>query len=103
GGQRGHRHLAVRVRPGADAHGIDVGRAHDVVPVTLDAADAELLGHALAGLARAVGDRDELDTRLLAQAGNVPAPGVASGAHETHADRSLAHSCPPEGTARHGT
>src|SRR5262249_50709429 len=95
GGQRGQRHLAVRIRPGADAHGVHVGRSHDGVPVVLDATDAELLGHPLARLSRAIGDGDELDARLLLKSRDVPLASIATGADEAYANGSVVHACAP--------
>jgi hypothetical protein len=91
GPERGHRQLAVHVGPGADADGIDVPGLDHPAPVGLDARDAELLGHALAGLRRPVGDGHQLDARLRLELGNVMLAGVGAGPHEPHADRFVSH------------
>src|SRR5581483_12415161 len=70
---------------------VDVVGTHELPPVVVDARDAVLLGDALPGGARSVGDGRQLDTRLLLESGDVPAPCVLAGADEAHANGLLAH------------
>jgi hypothetical protein len=85
------RDLAVRVGPGADAHRVDVGGPHQLAPVGIDARDVELAPDPLAGLLGPVGHRDELDSRLGLELGNVMLARIGAGADEPHADRSICH------------
>jgi hypothetical protein len=86
-----HRDLAVHVWPRADADGVHVGRLHDFAPVAVDPRDAELLGNALAGLGRTVGDGGELDAFLRLEARDVTATSVLACADEPYADRCGGH------------
>ena len=86
-GEGGQRHLAVHVRPRADAHGIDVFGLDDLPPVAVDAGDAEFAGHALTGLLGSIGHRDELDAALGLELRDVVKTRIVAGADEAYADR----------------
>src|SRR5207244_2020237 len=80
-----------RVRPGADADGIDVGRSDDLAPVVGGPREPELLRGALAGLLAAIGDDDELDAGRRAEPGNVTPAGDPAGADESDSNRLVSH------------
>ncbi len=83
--------LAVRVGPGADAHGVDVRGAHELAPVAVDARDTELARDLLARFLRPVRDPGELDARLGLEFRNVMLARIGAGADEAHADRLVCH------------
>src|SRR5262249_41231483 len=83
--------LAVRVGPGADAHGVDVRGSRQLAPVSVDAGDSELARDLLARRLRPVRDPGEHDTRLGLELGNVMLPGIGAGTDEPHADRLVCH------------
>ena len=93
--ERGGRHLAVHVGPGADAHRVDVGRVDDLLPARVHPADAELARHPLARFLRPVGDRDQLDPGLGLQLGDVVLARVGAGADEADADLGVGHDFSP--------
>ena len=80
--QRGDGDRRVHVGPRADAHRVDAVVVDDLAPVGRHPGDAELARGAFARSARPVGDRDNLDPRLLLQARNVELPGVGAGADD---------------------
>ena len=93
--ERGGRHLAVHVGPGADAHRVDVGRVDDLLPARVHPADPELLRDPLPRLLRPVGDRDQLDAGLGPELGDVMLARVGAGADEADADLRVGHDFSP--------
>ena len=87
----GQGDLAVHVGPGSDADRVDVLGLHDLPPVSLHPADAELPGDALARFLAAVGHGHQLDAGLRLELRNVMELGVLARPHETHTDRSVGH------------
>ena len=83
--QRGDGDRRVQVWPRADAHRVDAVVFDDLEPVVRDPRNAEFARGALAGFPRSVGDRDDLDPRLLLQARDVELPCVGAGADDTDA------------------
>jgi hypothetical protein len=90
-GEHSARDLGVGVGPGADAHRVDVGRAHELAPVAVDASDPEFLRDLLARRLRTVGDGDQLDSRLGREFRDVVLPRIGAGADESYADRFVCH------------
>src|SRR5262249_49491122 len=85
--ENGLRDLTVHVRPGPDAHSVDVLGADEVLPALVHLGDPELARDALAGLLRAMGHGDQLDAGLRAKPRDVPHTRVVAGADEAYADR----------------
>src|SRR5882724_2579161 len=81
----------MRVRPGADAHRIDGLVRDDLGPVAVSLRDVQFLRRLLARRQTTVGNADNLDAVLRAQARNVPRPRIGAGADDTNAECVCCH------------
>src|ERR1700722_15121009 len=81
----------MRVWPSADAHRIDGLVRDNLGPVAVSLRDVQFLRRLLARRQATVGNADDLDAVLRAQAGNVPRPRIGAGADDTNAECVCCH------------
>ena len=72
----------VHVGPGPHAHRVDPVAVDQLLPIIEDPPDAELVGHLLRRLPRAVAHRHHLDPVDLLKPGNVAAARIGAGPHD---------------------
>ena len=93
--QRVHRVLAMAVRPGANADGVDVVRIEDRLGVGLDPRDAEFVGDAATTLLGAVADGNQLHTINRLEARNMPQRGISTCTDEANSQGLARHKLAP--------
>src|SRR5882757_4317320 len=81
----------MRVRPGTDAHRIDGLVRDNLGPVAVSLRNVQFLRRLLARRQTAVGNADNLDAVLRAQARNVSGPRIGAGADDTDAECVCCH------------
>ena len=95
GFQGGQHQVAVHVRPGADADGVDAVVFHQLQPVVVDLGDFVLARDAFTRLPAPVGHGDDLHSGLFPETGNVSETGVGPGADQPYSDQAVFHMLPP--------
>ena len=89
--QRGQHHIAVHIRPCADADGVRIVRLYELDPVVVHLGQAVLVCDALPGRAAAIGDAHKLHALDRLKSGDMPKFGVAARPHETYPDNIVCH------------
>jgi hypothetical protein len=79
----------MKVRPGADDHGIDVRVGNEILPVVKRFRDAVLSSNGSRRLGPAIADRDDFDVSNRPKSRYVPGLRVGAGADQTNAERGI--------------
>ena len=93
--QGGERDGAMEIRPSPDHDRVGVRIGDGVLPLVVDAGNAEPIGDALGRFARAVADADDFDARDLLEQRDVFGGRVRAGANDADSYGLIVHTQAP--------